>query len=158
MAALIGADVLSKILALRTIAPLQGFRYPFGGIGVFDVFCMSCSLNTVVNTGAAWGVFPNHFNLLLALRVCAVIAIAAYLLYFKSAGRSQCGLWLIAAGATGNIIDMFRYGYVIDFIHLRFFGWSFPVFNIADSCITIGVMLLLIRPYRSRDARISDAR
>jgi signal peptidase II len=161
--ALIGADILSKALVLRWIPPMQGYRYPFGGIGVFDVFDISFSLNTVANTGAAWGVFPGHFSLLLALRVCVVAGIMIYLLFFRPASRPHFSLWLIVTGAIGNIIDMFSYGHVIDFIHLRFFGWSFPIFNIADSCITTGVVLLLLWPNRLKAAKednqikVSDA-
>jgi len=147
------------VLALRWVPPLQGSRYPFGGIGIFDYFNVSFSLNTVANTGAAWGVFPDHFNLLLALRICVVTGILVCLLYFRPVSRLRLPLWLIVTGAMGNIIDMIRYGHVIDFIHFRFFGWSFPIFNLADSCITIGVALLLLWPHQANKnkAGISDA-
>lgn len=54
------------------------------------------------------------------------------------------GLSLILGGAIGNVIDRLRHGFVIDFIHLHWQSWSFPAFNIADSAITIGAVLLII--------------
>lgn len=148
--ALIAIDALVKALALRWIPPMQGTHYPFGGIPVFENFCgISFSLNTVVNTGIAWGVFPHHLSLLLALRLCVVIGLIAYLL-FSQKSKHQFALWLIVAGALGNIIDMFFYGHVIDFFHVQIWGWSFPIFNIADSCITCGVIFLLLWPNRSK--------
>ena len=154
---LLGVDALTKLLATRWVPPLNGSMYPFGGIGLFEnFFGMNFSLNFVVNTGAAWGLFPNHFVLLLSLRICVIAAILGYLLFFRSAGHSRIPLWFIVIGALGNIIDMFCYGHVIDFFHLQICGWSFPIFNIADSCITCGVILLLLWPSRSK-AKAVDA-
>ncbi len=59
----------------------------------------------------------------------------------------MCGLSLILGGAIGNLIDRLRFGYVVDFIDLRF--W--PVFNVADSCITIGAAILFFAIIRSKD-------
>lgn len=59
------------------------------------------------------------------------------------------GLSLILGGAIGNIIDRFIHGAVVDFVHLHSFGYSFYVFNVADSAITIGVVLLLIDGLRA---------
>ncbi len=148
---LLGIDALSKALVLRWIPFLHGSIYPFGGIGIIkNFFGISFSLNTVFNTGAAWGVFPGHFWILLMLRLCVVAALLIYLLFMRPSQRPHWPLWLITTGAMGNIIDMFYYGHVIDFLHVRFFGWSFPIFNLADSCITIGVVLLLLWPNRWR--------
>jgi signal peptidase II len=153
--ALIGADALTKALALRWIPPLNGSFYPFGGIPVFKFLGVSCSLNTIANTGVAWGFFANYFPFLLVLRIGVAIALCIYL--FRHQERAHGPLCFILAGAIGNIIDMFFYAHVIDFIHFRFFGWSFPIFNLADSCITVGVLLLLIWP-KKLQCEASDAR
>lgn len=152
---LLGIDVLSKICVLQWIPPVHGCTYPFGGVGIFQLPGFSFSLNLISNTGAAWGIFPNHLTLLLFLRIAIAGALLIYLLFFKSR-QSQFPLWLIVTGATGNIIDMLYYGQVIDFLHFRIFGWSFPFFNIADSCITIGAILLLFRP-KEKSKQVSDA-
>jgi signal peptidase II len=148
---LIAVDALTKAMALHWVPLLQNTLYPFGGIGVFENFLgISFSLNTVSNTGAAWGFFPGHFLILLSLRLAVVGALLIHLCFFRPLNRPHPPLYLITTGALGNIIDMFTYGHVIDFLHLRFFGWSFPIFNIADGCITIGVALLLLWPNRWR--------
>ena len=53
------------------------------------------------------------------------------------------GLALVLGGAVGNVIDRSSYGYVVDFILLHYQEWSYPAFNIADSAITCGVILIL---------------
>jgi signal peptidase II len=54
------------------------------------------------------------------------------------------GLALILGGAIGNLIDRVQLGYVVDFIDVHYAGWHFPAFNVADSAITCGVILLLL--------------
>lgn len=146
---LILADAASKAFALRGIPALQGVEYPFGGIKVFDFSGLSFSLNTVVNTGIACGLFPQFPTLLLVLRLCIIAGLFFYLILRPV--RFSLPLWLIAAGALGNVVDMISYGYVVDFLHFRFWGWSFPIFNLADSLITIGAALLFLWP-KSRAA------
>src|SRR5690606_30184448 len=96
-----------------------------------------------VNTGVAWGLFAGFPGLLFALRV----AIISILLVFVP---KRLPVWLIATGAIGNVIDYCLYGHVIDFLHFTFWGYSFPIFNIADSCITIGVCFLLLFPSKAQ--------
>ncbi len=141
---LVALDAGSKALALQWVPPLQIGSFPFGGIGIFEFLGVSFSLNMVVNTGIACGLFPGFPTLLLGLRVCIIAALFAFL--FIRPSKSSAPLWLIAAGALGNVIDMIHYGHVIDFLHFRFFGWSFPIFNLADSMITIGAFLLFLWP------------
>ena len=54
------------------------------------------------------------------------------------------GLALVLGGAIGNVIDRLIYGYVVDFVFFYYGEWSWPAFNVADSAITVGVILLLI--------------
>jgi signal peptidase II len=54
------------------------------------------------------------------------------------------GLALVLGGAIGNVIDRIRFGYVVDFIQVLIAGWPFPSFNVADSAITVGAVLLII--------------
>ena len=68
-------------------------------------------------------------------------------LFFHSSKRFQFPLWLIVAGAIGNIIDMFYYGHVIDFLDVYYGTWHWPAFNIADSAITLGVVLMLVESF-----------
>lgn len=138
-------DVAAKMGALAWIPPMGRGGYPFGGIGIFaDFFGISFSLNYVVNTGAACGLFPGHPNLLFSLRVVIILGLMAYLLFFARKTKGTFPLWLVVTGAIGNAIDFILYGHVIDYFHVNFWGHSFPVFNLADSYITIGVALIFL--------------
>ena len=136
---LLGCDIVTKILAMQWISPVSFSPYPFGGIGIFSFGGITCSLNYVINSGAAWGMFTGHPELLFALRS----AIIFVLLFFVP---KQFPIWLVIIGALGNAIDYCLYGHVIDFIHFTFWGYSFPIFNVADSCITIGALSLFLFP------------
>lgn len=61
-------------------------------------------------------------------------------------------LGMVMGGAIGNVIDRLRFGAVVDFIHAHAYGWSWPVFNIADALIDCGVAILIIDNLRDRDA------
>ena len=136
-ALLIGLDIVTKILAMEWVPSLSLSSYPFGGIGIFSLGGITCSLNYVVNSGAAWGMFAGHAGALFAFRTLIILG----LLFFVP---KRLPIWLVVAGAIGNAIDYCLYGHVIDFIHFTFWGYSFPIFNVADSCITIGILSLLL--------------
>jgi len=96
-----------------------------------------------VNTGAAFGFFDNSTHFLIIASIVFVVLIVYYLMTkpVESIVRTSC--IAILAGAIGNLIDRLRLGYVIDFIDLR----VWPIFNIADSCITLGVVVILIHHF-----------
>lgn len=100
----------------------------------------------VRNTGAAFGLFRNQTLAFILISVFA-IALAAYYLAKKKTGY-YLPFALILGGAVGNLIDRLRFGYVVDFIDLHW--W--PVFNVADSCITVGAVLLFFIVIRGKDA------
>ena len=142
---LIGLDVATKQMALAWIPPMRGGSFPFGGIALFEnLGGVSCSLNLVGNTGMAWGFFSQFPQWLLAIR----LAIIAVMIFFAVSARNstRMALWFIIGGALGNSVDMILHGYVIDFFHFQLFGWSFPLFNVADSCITLGALFLIFWP------------
>ena len=98
-------------------------------------------LTLVHNRGAAFGILKNQLPLFILTSIFAIILI--YINLKKSAGNRKLSLnglalGLILAGAIGNLIDRLVFGYVIDF--LDFCVW--PVFNVADSDITVGAILL----------------
>ena len=133
---LLALDFFTKSWAIESVPVLGAGSYPFCGIGVFSFGGITFSLNYITNTGAAWGMFPGHSGLLFALRALIILA----LLFFVP---KKFPIWLIITGAVGNAIDYCLYGSVVDFLHFTFWGYSFPIFNVADSCITIGVLMLL---------------
>ena len=97
----------------------------------------------VHNSGAAWGMFEGARPLFLIIAAFALVALVLYLgVNRRHAALEIIALGLIAGGALGNGIDRALSGRVIDFIHPVFI--DFPLFNIADSCITVGVILFAL--------------
>jgi signal peptidase II len=99
----------------------------------------------VHNTGAAFGLFPQGGSIFLLI---AVIVSAIIVYYYRQipghAWLVRLALGLQLGGALGNVIDRVRLGYVVDFFNVEY--W--PVFNVADSCIVIGVALLALAMLR----------
>lgn len=140
-------DQMSKYYT-QLYLPLQSeslYQYPYGGIGVFrDWLGIEFSLNHATNRGAAWGLFAAHSEWLLFFRLGLI---GALVLYFKRLAPHlslQIPLALIVAGAIGNVVDVAIYGHVIDMFHFVLWGYDYPVFNVADSAISLGVFLYLI--------------
>ena len=114
--------------------------YPYGGIGIFrDWLGIEFSINFLTNYGAAWGVLSDFQIYLLGLRIVLIVALAYYVLYMNIQPKWVLPIALILAGAIGNVMDFFTYGYVVDMFHFIFWGYDYPVFNIADSAVFIGV-------------------
>lgn len=124
------------------------YWYPYGGIGVFQDFLgIQFSLVHVTNKGAAWSAFSSYQSYLVGLRILLIGAIVVYLSFFNKNKTILLPLTLILAGAVGNIIDYFAYGHVIDMFYFNFWGYSYPVFNVADCAVTIGVAWILLQSW-----------
>lgn len=85
--------------------------------------------------------------------VAVVISIVLLVWLWRLPNRSRLlpsALMLVLGGAIGNLIDRLRFGYVIDFLDVHYQGWHWPAFNIADSAIVLGVILLLIDGFLPR--------
>lgn len=100
-------------------------------------------LTYVENRGAAFGILQNFRWFFIIL---TVIALAVMVWYFIKNQNNMLRLSLsfIMAGAVGNFIDRLFRGFVVDFFDFYPFGYNFPVFNVADICVNIGVFFLLI--------------
>ena len=107
------------------------------------------NLTLVFNTGAAFGFlgdasgWQNAFFITVAL-VAAGIIVAMLRRLRPSDVWSAVALTLILGGAIGNLTDRLLHGYVIDFIDVHYAGWHWPAFNVADSAITIGAIVLIV--------------
>ena len=120
-------------------------------------------LSHVYNNGAAFSLFsdtPSPEKVRWMLIGFSLIAIAIVLVVFMKAGRrvnrTSIALALVLGGAIGNLYDRLAYRYVIDFLAFNFFGYHYPDFNVADSCIVIGAALLLIEVFRAPRSAFSD--
>ena len=100
----------------------------------------------VINTGAAFSFFRGQVEV---LRWISLIVSLILIIFIWSSPRlsliEQLGYGFILAGAIGNGIDRFLFGYVVDFLDFRLI--NFPVFNLADVCINIGVLMLLFASF-----------
>lgn len=104
----------------------------------------------VRNTGAAFGIMNGveceHKAIVMALvAIAALVAVGIYAMTLPQEQRvARYGLALILGGAVGNLIDRVSTGYVVDFVDVYWRGIHFWAFNVADSAITIGVILMLV--------------
>jgi len=149
-------DFWSKSYIYNVLPHIRG---PHGGIPVFSHFLggIDFSINLAFNRGAAWGLFADMQIPLLCFRIAVVLALLVYLIFFNKNRQMLVPLVLIITGAIGNIVDFFLYGSVVDFLLFTFWGWHFPLFNLADSMITIGVVLLLaLSLFSKKKASIVD--
>ncbi|MGM9999088.1 MAG: signal peptidase II [Candidatus Bruticola sp.] len=127
----IAADFITKYLVYTRMALHETIKLPVGFL----------QLTYVQNFGGAFGIFPHQR----VFFVCAALAAALCVLYFFNEIREMGRVCFTAAsllfgGSIGNLIDRIRFGYVVDFLDLRW--W--PVFNVADIALTVGVALLFI--------------
>ncbi len=138
-AGVIGLDQITKLLVVQHFS--YGERLKL--LPVLD-------LTLYYNPGAAWSFLAAESGWQrwmftgLAIIVAAVIVLWLKRLKARSQGLLACALSLIVAGALGNVIDRIRLGHVIDFILAYWDEHAFPVFNVADSAITMGAALLLL--------------
>ncbi|TBR23685.1 signal peptidase II [bacterium] len=128
VAAVVLLDRLSKVWAQRWLEPR-------GEVPVLPFF----HLTYVENTGAAWGMFANRNGLLVAVS----LALLGGLLWARRSWPQEnrwarWGAMLVVGGALGNLHDRLALGAVIDFLDFR----VWPVFNVADSCISVGACAL----------------
>ncbi len=133
--AILGVDQLFKWIAATYLQGTQGVVLIRGLL----------ELQYVENTGAAFGTFLNQNGILVAVNL---VLIALLLLVFTMIPRAEkwdklryAGIFLLG-GATGNLIDRFMHGYVVDFI--RFVPFNFPTFNLSDACVTVSVIVIVI--------------
>lgn len=97
------------------------------------------------NRGAAWSILDGHTYLFIIVGVLAGVGMIYYFFQTKSTEvLTRYGLVLAFAGMLGNIIDRIRLGYVVDFIDFIVFGYDFPVFNVADMALVIGLGLIML--------------
>jgi signal peptidase II len=116
------------------------------------IFSDAFLLTLTRNTGGAWGLLPQGNPVFVAF---AVLAVCALLFAYHRMQRDLLvgGAFALAlGGALGNLLDRLRFGYVVDFFDARIIHW--PIFNVADSAITLGIVLLLLHFFRAaRDER-----
>lgn len=129
-------DRVSKMIALRDCVTEQKITS-----------FLSCALT--FNRGISWGMLHDANTWVFVLVTVLIACVTAFIAYLTLT-RLQKGLWSIGyvcvvAGSLSNLVDRVMYGAVVDFISFSFAGWHFPVFNIADICIVLGIAGMVIQ-------------
>ncbi|PKK91472.1 MAG: signal peptidase II [Candidatus Wallbacteria bacterium HGW-Wallbacteria-1] len=133
---LVGADQYTKYLAVKRIA--------YGS--TIEIVPNFFNLTYVKNYGAAFGLFQNQLAIFVVVAVVAISVIVVYsFMISEKEYLLQFGLSMLLGGAIGNFIDRLKLGYVIDFLNLHYYRHHWPVFNVADIAIDLGVAFILIK-------------
>ena len=136
------------VLAVILVADLLTKQYAWEYLnqqGVKDGFIPGLiNLVMVENRGAGFGIFQGKTVGLTVITFIVIVAICIYLFFaLKESEWLRISLVFVIAGGIGNIVDRIAFGYVRDFIQFSFWE-NFPVFNIADSFVTVGAFMLVI--------------
>ena len=139
VALVFASDQLSKWWVMKTLPAMGGERPIFGNAFL---------LTLAHNQGGAWGVMPHNGMVFILFAAVAIIALmVAYHRMPQIELFVGTAFALALGGAMGNLLDRLRFGSVVDFFNVNII--HFPIFNIADSAITTGIMLLLLHFARS---------
>lgn len=118
----------------------------WNGTTVIDGFFY---LTYTTNSGAAWSFLSGKDWAQTFFKVLTAVALVIFIVLYIMATRKdkkfmRFAIVMLAAGAVGNFIDRLSYDYVVDFLSFVFGTYSFPVFNVADALMTVGIVLFII--------------
>lgn len=135
---LVFADQWSKVYFYNL------WRVNYDTVIIKDFF----TLTYTVNTGAAWGFLSDKSWAQTFFKILTSIALVVFVIYYIYAAKKgktwlKYALILIVGGTLGNFIDRLISNGVVDFLSFNFFGYAFPVFNFADTFLTVGVIMLI---------------
>ena len=142
--------VLDQLVKLSIVRHLKLFEQ-------IDLVPHWLAITYTLNSGAAFSLFstlaPAVREIMLdGLAAAAVVVLGVLLARGARPPTVLAAFALIMGGAAGNLLDRVVRGRVVDFIYVHYYAWSYPVFNIADSAITIGVAIILLHSVFSHDA------
>ncbi len=148
------ADQATKYYMVERVFRPEGVtETPFTSPVVIDILPVF-QFRLSWNEGISFSLFNSGTDAAVATLLAVTIAITIVMtVWMWRTPRSwlQVGLGLIVGGALGNIIDRASVGAVADFLHVYWQDWHFPTFNIADSCITVGAIIVLLDALFDRD-------
>lgn len=131
-------DIISKRLVIGNLLESES-------INVINNFFR---ITYAQNTGVAFSLIEGYVAFIVIMTIIFIIMIFKYVKSNNIGKYEEIGYSFILGGAIGNLLDRVIYGYVIDFLDFNIFGYDFPIFNIADSFIVIGVFILGIISFR----------
>ncbi|MBO5475248.1 MAG: signal peptidase II [Bacilli bacterium] len=114
----------------------------------FNIINEFLRLNYIQNTGAAWSILEGKQYLLIGITILMLILVYNMSFSYDNNKLNNFTFGILFGGIIGNLFDRVLYGMVRDFIDINVFGYNFPVFNIADMLIVLGVVILLISTFK----------
>lgn len=111
------------------------------------------SLHYINNYGAAWNILDNQIPIIILLSIASLVVIYRFMYLFASNHRNNIAFGLVVGGLVGNLMDRWLFGYVRDFLDFQIFKYDYPIFNIADMSIVIGIILLMYAVWKGEDSR-----
>lgn len=136
-------DIISKRLVIGGLAKNESISI------IGDFF----RITYAENTGVAFSLIEGYVGFIIIMTVIVIMMIFKYIKNNNIGKYEEVGYSFILGGAIGNLLDRVIYGYVIDFLDFNIFGYDFPIFNIADTFIVIGVLILGIISFREVGGR-----
>ncbi len=137
-------DQISKVLIIKS------FRVRASLPIIKDFFYLTYTHNT----GAAFSILTGRRLFLIITTFIVIMFIIYYLMKNKITSKLELvSFSLIIGGSLGNLFDRIIRGYVVDFLDFRIFSYNFPIFNLADTFIVIGVLLLIINMARKENKK-----
>ncbi len=109
------------------------------------------SLTKVYNYGASWNILEGQRILLITISIVILVSLIYYQTKFQINNRNIFAFSLVYGGIIGNLLNRIFLGYVIDFLDFNLLGYDYPVFNMADIYIFIGILLLIIAIIKKED-------
>lgn len=141
---LILESVFKPALGLESLGIVEWFsapeRLPFISVELTSFF----NLTMVWNEGISFGLFQSGNPWPLSIMALVISTIFSIWLVRTKSWVEVIALSMVIGGAIGNVIDRLHFGAVADFFDFHINGWHYPAFNIADSCISIGIVILVV--------------
>jgi len=116
------------------------------------------SITVAHNTGGAWSILNNHSYLFIIFSVIALIILIRFMFQFKNNLRNNIAFACTVAGIMSNLADRLFLGYVRDFLDFKVLGYDYPIFNIADIAIVVGVLLLIVAILKGEDKKYGNSK
>ena len=105
------------------------------------------------NTGGAWSIFCDYSYLFIIASILAILLLIKFMFGFKKNVRNNIAFASLFGGIFSNLADRIFLGYVRDFLDFKILGYNYPIFNIADIAIVVGVILLIVAVIKGEDRR-----
>ena len=144
------------VLIIDQVTKMIANMYLFDNI--INIIPNFFKLEYALNTGAAWSILNNHQIILITISIILMILLFMINKKFKVNVRNNIAFGLLFGGIWGNLVDRIFHGYVIDFLSFKIFNYDYPIFNIADITVVIGIILLIIAIIKGEDNENSSRR